>query len=533
MMVSAVQAGLASPFRGDRWLRAPTLLLLPVALWVWLCRDWPTRLGFYSDDWMILLHPFVGTAEAFNDILRVVAARPVSAPYIWLAQLIVGWSPVRSQLLNAAMLLVTAASVGMLAAAIVSGVRSLRDGTLVCATIAAAAFVVFPSNIGTFAWGVGVSAVVPAVPLFSLATSILLHAGRSPWRLGIGLILALLSHLSYEAFYFQEATLILLAVTLRGGTIKDIPWRVLIGVVIVNVACVVFNRLTLGIIHKTFHWEFLQVFMGGYPRILDILGHAAREHVTLIASSVLVAGLSGSICLAQQVGILRVPFCFTAAVCGIIASGLLYAFAGYGLAAEGPMARVGIVLATYCSIISGVLAAAAWCAMARHRLIVLLFWVSAGIGLVALDLAARARVSEWADTWSYEIARLSRLPTAITSAKTYVAGDERLYVAIEDRPASFVEPASAPWEIGGAIAWASYRNTNSRLLTADLWKLAPYHWFATLPNWFSRWNGGSFVQGPCSEGATYSAASGSGLWSWNTSTNEFIKVDAPWAHGCQ
>jgi hypothetical protein len=509
------------------------LLLLPVALWVWLCRDWSTRLGFYADDWMIFLHPFVGTAEAFNDILRVAASRPVSAPYIWLAQLIVGWSPVRSQLLNVAMFLVTAASVGMLAAAIVSGVRSLRDGTLVCATIAAAAFVVFPSNIGTFAWGVGVSAIVPAVPLFSLATSILLHAGRSPWRLGIGLILALLSHLSYEAFYFQEATLILLAVTLRGGTIKDIPWRVLIGVVIVNVACVVFNRLTLGGIHKTFHWEFLQVFIVGYLRIPRVLGHAAREHVTLIASSVLVVGLSGSICLAQQVGILRVRFCFAVTVCGIIASGLLYAFAGYGLAAEGPTARVGIVLATYCSIIVGVLAAAAWCAMARHRLIVFLFWLSAGIGLVALDLAARARVTEWADTWSYEIARLSRLPTAITSAKPYVAGDERLYVVIEDRPASFAEPASAPWEIGGAIAWASYRNTNSRLLTAYLWKQASYHWFATHPHRFSRWNGHSFEQGFCGGGAAIYSASGSELWSWNSSTGALSKIDPPWEYGCR
>jgi hypothetical protein len=491
------------------------------------------RLGFYSDDWMILLHPFVGTAEAFDDILKLVAARPVSAPFIWLAQIFVDWDPARSQILNATMLLVTAASIGMLSAALSLVIRPLRDGALVGASIASATFIVFPSTVGTFAWGTGVTAVLPAVPLFCLATSLLLHSEGRRWRLVLGLAIALLSHLSYEAFYFQEVTFILLAVTLRGGTIKDIPWRVLIGVVIVNVACVVFNRLTLGGIHKTFHWEFLQVFIVGYLRIPRVLGHAAREHVTLIASSVLVVGLSGSICLAQQVGILRVRFCFAVTVCGIIASGLLYAFAGYGLAAEGPTARVGIVLATYCSIIVGVLAAAAWCAMARHRLIVFLFWVSAGIGFVALDLAARARVTEWADTWSYEIARLSRLPTAITSAKTYVAGDQRLYVAIEDRPASFVEPASAPWEIGGAIAWESYRNTNSRLLTAYLWKQASYQWFATHPHRFSRWNGHSFEQGFCGGGAAIYSASGSELWSWSSSTGALSKIHAPWEYGCR
>jgi hypothetical protein len=69
---------------------------------------------------MALLHPFVGTAEAFRDILNLVATRPVSAPFIWLAQVIDDWSPVRSQLLNAAMFLVTAVSVGILAAAMAS-----------------------------------------------------------------------------------------------------------------------------------------------------------------------------------------------------------------------------------------------------------------------------------------------------------------------------------------------------------------------------------------------------------------------------
>src|ERR1700741_2879839 len=85
------------------------LFILPVTLWIWLCHDWPARLGFYSDDWIILLHPFVGTAEAFHDIFNVVASRPVSAPYIWLAQVVVDWSPARSQFLDAAMLLVSAA----------------------------------------------------------------------------------------------------------------------------------------------------------------------------------------------------------------------------------------------------------------------------------------------------------------------------------------------------------------------------------------------------------------------------------------
>jgi hypothetical protein len=60
---------------------------------------------------MTLLHPFVGTAEAFREIANAIATRPLPAPFVWLAQIVVDWDPARSQILNATMLLVTAASV--------------------------------------------------------------------------------------------------------------------------------------------------------------------------------------------------------------------------------------------------------------------------------------------------------------------------------------------------------------------------------------------------------------------------------------
>lgn len=526
---SASQTEVAPLFQVERWPRAFVLLLLPLALWVWLCRDWPLRLGFYSDDWMVLLHPFVGTAGAFHDVANIVATRPASAPYIWLAQLIVDWSPVRSQILNVVMLLTTAASVGLLAAALISVVRGLRPGALAGACVASAAFVVFPSTVGTFAWGTGVTTAIPAVPLFCLATSLLLHSEDSWWRLFLGLALALLSHLSYEAFYFQEIIFILLAATLRGSTPRDVPWRVLVGAVIVNVACLAFNRLNLGGIQKSFHWDFLSIFIGGYSHILAILGHAVREHRLLIAGTILISGPSGAICLARFLGTLRVHLAFLLTVCGVITAGFLYAFAGYGLSVEGVMARVSIVLATYCSIVAGVLAAAAWCKISQRQLSAITFCLTAAISLIALELTARARVNEWADTWSYETARLDRLPVAMTSG----GGAQRIYVAVEGREPSAIQPATAPWEITGAVAWASYKKTNSRLLTSDIWRQAPYRWFATPPGWFNRWNGNSFEQGVCSDGAVIYSARGSELWSWNTSGSQLARTNASWEYGCR
>jgi hypothetical protein len=56
------------------------MLLIPLGLWIWLCRDWPARLGLYSDDWDGVAASFPGTADAFRDVLNLTATRPVSAP---------------------------------------------------------------------------------------------------------------------------------------------------------------------------------------------------------------------------------------------------------------------------------------------------------------------------------------------------------------------------------------------------------------------------------------------------------------------
>ena len=265
--------------------------------------------------------------------------------------------------------------------------------------------------------------------------------------------------------------------------------------------------------------------------VLEILGHAAREHEVLIARAVFGAALFGLVCLARIIGFVRVQIALIIMVCGIVASGFLYAFAGYGLAAEGPSARVSIVIALYSSVATGVLAAAAWRAIGSYRLPALAFFLSAATALIALGVTARSRVGEWADAWTYELTRLSRLPAVVASADR----DRRTFVVIEDQAPSFVEPATAPWEITGAIAWASYTTTNSRLAMVSIWQQRPFvfHWFATPHNWFNSWNGHRFEQGPCASNiATYGSPTEE-LWLWKTSTTVLTKVEAPWELGCR
>jgi hypothetical protein len=427
------------------------------------------------------------------------------------------------------MLLLSAGGIGLLASALVTASR-LPGGALAAASVASASFIVFPSNIGTYAWGTGVSAVVPALPLFCIAMSLLLHAESNPWRLGLGLLLALLSHLSYEAFYFQEITFLLLAAALRGDRIRDLPWRLLAGVVILNTGCVAFNRLTVGGNHKVFSWDFLHTFIGGYSYIGRIFHHATREHDILVSASVLGAALFGSVCLSRTIGVARTSITALVVVCGIVASGFLYAFAGYGLAAEGPMARVSIVIAMYYAILAGVLSAAVRREIGSYGFPAVAFWACAAIGLFSLELTDRSRVDEWADTWTYETARLSRLPLPLAPPD----GPKTIYLAIEDRPPSPLLPATAPWEITGAVAWAVYKATGDRGLTLDLWRGEHTwpSWFATSPGWFNRWDGHRFEQGPCGDVAFY-GATGPALWSWKTSQRILTKVEAPWEIGCR
>jgi hypothetical protein len=346
-------------------------------------------------------------------------------------------------------------------------------------------------------------------------------------------VLAALSHLSYEAFYFQEIVLIVLATVLRGSGVKEIHWRAILGAMLVNVGCIAFNRLTPGGIQKTFHWDFFHLFVWGYRHLPGAFSDATRNHTVLITASMFVAGLSGSFCLAQLIGAARVRLAFLVTMCGIAVSGFLYAFAGYHLVMQGPLARVSIVLATYYALASGVLAAAAWRPPSWRAWPVIAFWLFAATGLVAFELSARAQVTEWADTWSYELARLLRLPEAITAGEQFPGAHQRIYLAIDQRPVSTVEPATAPWEIIGAIAWASERSTNKRSMMVDRWKGSQTtpQWFAAPKEWFNRWNGRNFEQGPCGGAAAFSA-SGSELWLWQTSANTLSKVGAPWEYGC-
>ncbi len=509
------------------------IVALPVVSWLWLCAERPSQLGFYSDDWMLLLHPFVGSASAFRDILKFAATRPASAPYIWIAQVLTDWSPARAQILNSVMLGFTAYAVGCLSFRLATIAGSPRQAALAACCLAATMFICFPSNIGTFCWGSGVIAVVPATPFFCFGMVLLLSESRRTAPPICGFALLAISHLSYEAFYFQEITIIIAALILGKTKIDSKTTGLLLIAIALNLSCIAFNRLTLTGVQKSFNVDWFNIFCDGYANLSAAFLHSVREHARWIVFNLLGTALFGSLCLSSLIGMPRVLVLWLALGCGTAAAGVLYSLAGYGLAFEGPAARVAIVIAVYSSIAIGLLSTGAWNAMRLRRpsgFIAIL--LTLGL-LVNLNLTSKLRLSEWAATWQFEKARLARLPVEFQ----FRQNDTRVFLALEDHESTFIMPATAPWEIFGAVAWAVYVRSpaHDRSMMVDIWENTNLgvRWFATPPGWFNRWNGKSFAQGPCgTEGTVYESA-GSEFWIWHSSESKFERQVNSWNSGCE
>jgi len=510
---------------------------IPLIAWLWLCAERPWRLGFSSDDWMILLHPDIGSARAFWDILQIVITRPASAPLIWLVQTLADWSPFRAQIVNIAGLGLTALSVGWLAKRLAAVAGFSTESRLAAGSIAAATFICFPSNVGTYAWSVGMLAAAPAVIPFCIGMVLLLEPHRNrAWEQSAGIVLLAISHLSYEAFYFQELTILIAAYVLAGSRPGRSAFILFTTVILLNVACVTFNRLLPGGIHKSFDPGWLSIFVRGYFRFISVYFHAAREHLVLFGLSLAASLVFGASCLARATDPSRVSRFLIVLMGGIGAAGILFAMAGYGLAAEGVMARTSIVVATYASICMGIFAAAGWQQLKGPSIVWSLSRGSLCLAatmvlLFAMAVASRARLAEWEETWDYELARLARLPTEYEFRSW--SSDPSFYVLIENMD-SLYSPAKAPHEIGGAIAWQLYKRSgnNDRQMMDELWHGEGSPWSTTTTSWFTRWNGETIEQGFCDGQLPVYTRRSPKLWVWNPAASTFAPVKPGWSHGC-
>jgi len=374
---------------------------LPVLVFLLLYVWRPLKLGFYIDDWLILLHPRPGSLAAWSDVLALYQNRPASAVVVWLAQLVIGWDPARAQVVNAVLLMVSAIAVASLTYTLAASLTDRHCARLWGAGLGAAAYLAFPWTLGYSAWATAAMAAAPATVLFCAAAGLLV--GPAGERLSVQILACLLmgaSFLVYEPFYGQFIFVLALAAVIRPARAPSwVMVRPALLLAVVNIGCFIYNRWAEGN-RKSFSMYWVRTFLDGYyhyfwPNLL----RSFREVAPIIAVCLIVAMSVGVVFLARVIGRQRAVLAVLAILAGIYAAGLLYAFAGYPLITVGGSARATVVLSLYGALLLGLLGAAS----AAHRANVR--W------LARSQIAASVNVLHFSQCCRCSVANISERPS--------------------------------------------------------------------------------------------------------------------------
>lgn len=509
--------------------------VVPFVLLGCLAHDWSLRLGFFSDDWLVLLHPMPGTYRAFVDVLNLVANRPASAPLIWISQAYIDWSHARAQVANAVGLGASAISVGLLTARVMIGNGRVDTSAVVAFSAASCVYVTLPSNVSMYMWNVSMLAVAPALIPFCLGLLLLLGPSATrPEIRALGFALLAIAHLSYEAFLFQELVVLALAASLSNRRIDKHLVHTAIGSILINVLCLGYNRMSSAVIRKSFFADWWHVFTGGYSRLGEMLASHAPHYWTQlkwISVLLLAVGISG---LVRLRGLPRIASALALLVCGVLATGVLYAMAGYGLALQGVMARTSVAIGFYMSVAAGALTYGAWL-LSRTSWRFKAVAAMSVAGIVACNFSSSRRVvDEWAAIWSADRARVDRIPADYE----FIFNDRRLYVLRPSETANVAGQASAPWEITGLVAYGLYIASGSkdRRMMVEAWSHSGQkstRWYVASADWWHKWDGRRFEQGQCGRSHAIYSNDGSQLLIWQLGSRSLEVAAAAWEAGCR
>jgi hypothetical protein len=412
--------------------------LLPALTWTLLYAWRPLRLGFYHDDWSLLLGC---DGSILAEIYCTDPSRP-GAPIIrWVFHSLVGVNPAAWQMVTIVSAFVAAATLMLLLQ------RMLRAGVLDAsraawaAAIASSFYLAFPWMLGV-AWVTGTS---PNVATIFFNLSMLVWFARWPLaaRLLASIAFFACASLIYESYWFvfiPWAGLLLLSGCLPR---KELAFLVggLAGAQLVLIG---FNRLIalLGIgANKSIDPNWLHTLAGAWPTIIgglrDIYGVTGRY----IFAAMLVA-LSAS--LMSRVDIRRSLAAFGLISMGIALSFVLFAVAGYVVQLTGLFARTSLVLSWWLAVAASLGAAHAFELPARRRIF------AGATGLILLLMLAGgtlAQSSHWIDSWTGQQDILAKLPR-----KELMAAPASSFLIIETpQRRETVGTFGGWWDISAAI----------------------------------------------------------------------------------
>lgn len=509
--------------------------ILVFLLWLFVYSWRPLFLGFYHDDWSMLVEstnygaPF--SLIRLKWFMAGFTSRPFSGLLYYLFSSSFGRSPFIWQVGQAIIVLIAAIA---LRSFLKSLFKFLKIKTIWILDLAVSLWLVFPWTMGTTAWPTS------GTPLFSLIFFALagkrlfsnLQKGKIPGFFTNLLFLS--SYLVYEAFYFQYLVLISFAFLIRLQ--KHFQWKLitipLITLTLSQTAVIVWNRLSprfLPGFTKTFYKNWLALFLDSFRKLPKGLFKSAAELKIPLKIIVLVLVVCFFIYFCKTLlkkgftkSFLLISPIFLSLV-GIILSVLIYSLAGYGIETIGLFSRTNLSLSFWLAITIALFYGL------MYENLPLLFKKIASLATISLLFcfisATFLRTQEWAAAWKIQKQILASAPieqisktdpaAAIIFVGPYIYKGIHLFIA--------------SWDISAAM-----NNTYPQLrlpnVAAEKWRGGRL--FTVQRDWLTSWDGKLLTQRnlPKDQPPIWRLEA-SEVWLWKYDSQEFIKMEEPFVIG--
>ena len=497
--------------------------VIPLTVWLLLYIFRPFVLGFYSDDWFVLLLPLrdgtVFSPARLNYLIELYSNRPLTGLFTYILSLFCNGSEF---LWHTAIMFVNLATTFFIRLFIRRFLILINSNLLIIAEIVACFWLAFPWTLGFTAWPTLVPCQI-AIIFFSYSGICLFTSWKkgkiSSWKPSL---FFLLSCLSYESFYGQF--IIFIALGLIYGIHKRLGWKAilypLVSYIIVQFLAIAWNRLSPILFQGTAatkslykHW-YVTWFNSvvNLPTILSQSTSIFKNYLIYLLSIGLIIFAISLVFYGNQGRMIQEKIQLFLTILVFSIGGLL-AIAVYCSAGPGySMASVGLASRVTLSL-------SFWLAMILVPMYLILFKlplklklsmaiVTLGI-IICLGGATLIQIQPWAKAWEIQKIMLSSVPIQEISKI-----NRKAYLILTNSPQEYqgISIFNAPWDFDAAMKY-TYPNVKEMKFLVDAESVK------------TSWDGDILEQTvPLAWSFKYATKE---VWIWNYQTKNLLQVFPP------
>lgn len=477
----------------------------------------PIFAGFYHDDWSTVVGPvFHGMAFSLARLswsVHLFLSRPVSGFSLFLFSSLADKSPYIWQILMSTLSIgaIYALSKALKAIGEYLGFKVEKLDTLLFASL----MIIFPWFLGGTIFVTAAISVLLALTFFSLSTSCFfkfLDKGRSRMLFFSG-VFYMLCIFSYEAFYFQFLILGAIGIVITRITNKRIGRVLVLSLTLglIQVLAIAWNRFSspLAPAGKTLYLEWLPLFIYTVEVFSKRLWATVQEASYL--ASLAASGYLFSMLLVitehrknKGISIFKIVLVAVLSTLGVIMSILLYAFAGYGVAATGITSRTLLVPSFF--IMLGLFVVHLFMNTIKGETKTI-YLVSLGLLVFTIFAGYFFRFREWKQSWQIQKSVIDAAP------KEDIETTNKNAVIVYIGPTQYgdVTIFQASWDINGAINYSLFDTPECRSLGK-----CNFRTFITgRSDWETNWDGTTLTQVATDNNSVVWQGPAKEVWLWN------------------